>query len=231
MSELEESFDPQKSWPDRQADDSRTHTLNRKMRISWGLVHLKLELEEYAQMSAEDNRDVTVLQWEAIEHEFDIEFPTDEPLLYPVPVMGLLKGEGDMEPYGRCWELLKYFSSVQGPIWESRFGTVVKIRNAPLVSESNMPQWMKPDSEESAKDPVKPSANPEDFSHPIHVKLNWEDAFPCPELQELKMLWLWRAPGRSGSHRFPVSCPMTLGYVLLGTCFGICFVPYSIVKS
>jgi hypothetical protein len=103
------------------------------MRIAWGLVHLKLELEEYAKMSAEDNRDVTILQWEAIEHEFDIEFPTDEPLLYPVPVMGPLKGESDMEPYGRCWELLKYFSSVQGPMWESRFGTVVKIRNAPLV--------------------------------------------------------------------------------------------------
>lgn len=31
-------------------------------------MHLKLELEEYAKMSAEDNRDVTVLQWEAIEH-------------------------------------------------------------------------------------------------------------------------------------------------------------------
>lgn len=100
--------------------------------------------------------------------------------------MGPLKGESDMEPYGRCWELLKYFSFVQGPMWESRFGTVVKIRNAPLVSESNLPQWMKPDSEESAKDPVKPSANPEDFSHPIHVKLNWDNAFPCPELQEHK---------------------------------------------
>ena len=72
------------------------------MRIAWGLVHLKLELEVYAKMSVKDNRDVTVLQWEAIEHKFDIEFPTDEPLSYSVPVMGPLKGESDMEPYGHC---------------------------------------------------------------------------------------------------------------------------------
>jgi hypothetical protein len=72
------------------------------MRIAWGLVHLKLELEVYAKMSAEDNRDVTVLQWKAIGHKFDIELPTDEPLSYSVPVMSPLKAESNMEPYGHC---------------------------------------------------------------------------------------------------------------------------------
>ncbi|KAJ5187502.1 hypothetical protein N7449_010496 [Penicillium cf. viridicatum] len=43
--------------------------------------------------------------WDDIEAETDIKFPTDEPLKYPVPVMGPLQGEGPMEPFGRAWDV------------------------------------------------------------------------------------------------------------------------------
>jgi hypothetical protein len=36
ISELEESFDPQKSWPDRKEDDVGTQILDRKIRITKG---------------------------------------------------------------------------------------------------------------------------------------------------------------------------------------------------
>jgi hypothetical protein len=49
---------------------------------------------------------------------------------------------------------------------------------------------MKPDSEESAKDPVEPSANhlqtPKTFLIRFRSKLNWDDSVPFDELQELR---------------------------------------------
>jgi len=111
--------------------------------MCWCLVHLKNALKDYAGFSDEENAYMSSLQWDEVEGNFDIKFPRDEPLTYPVPVMGPLKGESPMEPFGRAWEILKYFSSVQGSRWRTRFGTAACMPKAQIVTQINLPKWMR----------------------------------------------------------------------------------------
>ncbi|OQD66320.1 hypothetical protein PENDEC_c048G01584 [Penicillium decumbens] len=126
LDELEAAFDPHESWPQSENDDDDDDELEKfkyRKRMCWCLVRLKNALKNYAGFSDEENAYMSSLQWDEVEGNFDIKFPRDEPLTYPVPVMGPLKGESPMKPFGRAWEILKYFSSVQGSRWSTRFGT------------------------------------------------------------------------------------------------------------
>jgi hypothetical protein len=186
LHDLEAVVDPHETWPYREDDDNEHKMFKFRMRMGWCLVQLKLALDDYASFSDEDNRYMSSLQWDKVEDETEIKFPRDEPLTYPVPVMGPLKGESPMEPFGRAWEILKYFSSVQGSIWSTRFATVGCMRKAPIVTESNLPKWMKPDTEEVDEGAVQNSAHISEFSHKIKVKLSWDASVRFRGLQALK---------------------------------------------
>jgi hypothetical protein len=79
-----------------------TKMFNFRMRMGWCLVQLKLALDDYASFSDEDNQYTSSLQWDEVEDETEIKFPRNEPLTYPVPMIGSLKGESPMEPFGRA---------------------------------------------------------------------------------------------------------------------------------
>ncbi|KAJ6162488.1 SNF2-like protein [Penicillium canescens] len=185
LDELKASFDPHKTWPRNGDDDRQRKASNLKMRMAWCLVQLKLCLDDYASFSKETNQYMSSLQWNEIEAETDIKFPTDEPLTYPVPVMGPLQGEGPMEPFGRAWEILKYFNSVQGSIWSTRFTTVATMRKAPIVDDSNLPVWMQQTERIDHNTMDTPAQEPE-FSHEIKVKLVWDASVPFKGQQALK---------------------------------------------
>jgi hypothetical protein len=66
-----------------------------------------------------------------------------------------------MEPFGRGWEILKYFHSVQGSRWSTRFATVASIRNTATVDDSNLPAWMQQTEEIDHDTMVSPAQEPE----------------------------------------------------------------------
>lgn len=84
---------------------------------------------------------------EAIEQQFDIQFPTDEPL-------ERRKRPGALWPPLRPTEILQLCPGLAVEVTLRDGG-----QDTQGTGRSNLPQWMKPDSEESAKDPVEPSAN------------------------------------------------------------------------
>lgn len=124
------------------------------------------------------------LQWDEIEEVAKIKFPRDDPLEYPVPVMGPLPGEGPMEPFGRAWEILKYFNTVKVSAWEARFATAACIRNAPIVENRNLPAWMQQTEAIDQEMMDSPMQEPE-FSHAIKVELIWDHSVPFDEKQAL----------------------------------------------
>jgi hypothetical protein len=54
---------------------------------------------------------------------------------------------------------------------------------APIVTESNLPKWMKSDTEEVDEDAVQNSTHISEFSHEIKAKLSWDASVPFKGLQ------------------------------------------------
>ncbi|KAJ5607955.1 hypothetical protein N7537_004574 [Penicillium hordei] len=70
---------------------------------------------------------------------------TNIAISFPVPEIGPLtnKGEGQLELYNRCWELVKYLrSGFYRSNWKTRFATLHAVENGTVVSEAHASSWM-----------------------------------------------------------------------------------------
>jgi hypothetical protein len=179
---LETCTNPSARWPDKGTLEVKKQ--NGRMRVAWGLVQLKMELDRYAQMTDEENKELTDVEWQSIEAEYSFVFPKDGDMLYPVPTMGPLPKENEVEPFGRAFEILQYLSWLEKRSWNQRFTSVQAIRNAPPVLPSQVPLWMRPKApSESEESPDEEKDKLEVRECPIEVTLLWvrDDSFEGEE--------------------------------------------------
>lgn len=175
--------DPETAWAWGENDTKQRQSSQRKKIAAWCLYMLVQNVERYKNATDEENLEKSAKeQQDFIERHKDdkmnvaISFP-DGMKRFPVPELGPLtdKGEGQLEPYNRCWEILKYLrSGSYRSNWKTRFATLQAVENGTVVSEAHAPSWM----QSSAKKVVSGLSSikkvfASDNLAPINVEAKW----------------------------------------------------------
>lgn len=175
--------DPETAWAWGERDTKQRQLSQRKKIAAWCLYMLVQNIEQYKNATDEENLEKSAKeQQDFIERHKDnkmnvtISFPAGVNQ-FPVPELGPFtdKGEGQLEPYNRCWEILKYLrSGFYRSNWKTRFATLQAVENGTVVSEAHAPSWMQSPANKvvSGLSSIK-KVFPNDNFAPINVEVKW----------------------------------------------------------